>query len=374
MGYHILAVEDDELVQSFLKLYLENEGYEVTCVGTGKGMIDALSIKYIDLVILDLGLPDIDGLNLTERVRERSSVPIVIATARQDQEARLTALELGADDYLTKPYDPKELLLRVRNILGRAAAEAPDSELSGNKRPSASYQRPLPAKKIVVGGIVIITAIVIGVMIDRQQMNYSGQLLQSVFGAGSVSKSEPSVSDQLSQRQNAKDVSKTRFRQKVPPQPESVAPSKADLPPKPLARIQPSDTEPDDGRKLTATEQPQKSLVGPDKPKHFSEVLGYGWILKSKCTPTPKVGWWVNKTNLAMAGYVQRKQRGIWKNYIEFWENRLANLQRIPHTGSKAILPNGTSIVGKPLEEYVQKMKKRVAVVHCLSGEAAAAK
>ena len=375
MSYHILAVEDDEMVQSFLKLHLEIEGFEVTCVGTGKGMIDALSIKHIDLVILDLGLPDEDGLSLTARVRERSSVPIVIATARQDQDARLTALELGADDYLTKPYDPKELLLRVRNILGRATGAAPDNVDSIRDRPLATFHGPRPATKFIVGGVVFVAAIVAAVMIDRQQLNYSGQFLESVFGTGGVPKSEPSVSGQLSQGQTKKDVSEGALRQKASSQLKSGNEPKANLQSIPPVTVsQPPNSELDGGRITTATERPAKTPDGPAKPRHFSEVLGYGWILKSRCKPSPEVDWWVNKTNLNIAGYVQRKYQGSWEKYLVFWEKRLANLQSIQHSGKKAILPNGSSISGKALEGYVQNMEKRLAVIHCLSNEAGAVK
>ncbi len=120
MAYHLLIVEDDELVQSLLAAYMKGEGYKVSYAGTGKEMLATLNAEKIDLILLDLGLPDEDGLTLTRQIRARSSIPIIVITARRGREDRLAALGLGADDYLTKPFDPEELVLRVHNILSRA--------------------------------------------------------------------------------------------------------------------------------------------------------------------------------------------------------------------------------------------------------------
>ena len=99
---------------------MQNDGFKVSLAATGKEMLAYIDSEAIDLVLLDLGLPDEDGLVLARQVRVRSSLPIIVVTARKEQKDRLAALEIGADDYLTKPFDPEELTLRVRNILGRA--------------------------------------------------------------------------------------------------------------------------------------------------------------------------------------------------------------------------------------------------------------
>ena len=99
---------------------MQNDGFKVSLAATGKEMLACIDSEAIDLALLDLGLPDEDGLVLARQVRARSSLPIIVVTARKEQKDRLAALEIGADDYLTKPFDPEELTLRVRNILGRA--------------------------------------------------------------------------------------------------------------------------------------------------------------------------------------------------------------------------------------------------------------
>ncbi len=134
MKKHLLIVEDDEMVQALLAAYLENAGFRVSLAASGKQMLALVDSDPVDMVLLDLGLPDEDGLVLARQVRARSAVPIVVLTARKDHKDRLTALEIGADDYLTKPFDPAELVLRVRNLLGRAdgggeAAALPRAEV-----------------------------------------------------------------------------------------------------------------------------------------------------------------------------------------------------------------------------------------------------
>ncbi len=120
MAKHLLIVEDDELVQQLMAAYLQSSGFRVSCVDNGVDMLNILSREKIDLVLLDLGLPDEDGLVLTRQLRARSTTPLMILTARTERDDRLAALELGADDYLTKPFDPDEIVLRVRNLLRRA--------------------------------------------------------------------------------------------------------------------------------------------------------------------------------------------------------------------------------------------------------------
>ncbi|NND44209.1 MAG: response regulator transcription factor [Xanthomonadales bacterium] len=120
---HLVLAEDDEFVQKLLAAYLEQAGFRISLAGTGRELLSTLDAGAVDVVLLDLGLPDEDGLVLMRQIRLRSTVPVIVLTARQEREDRISALELGVDDYLTKPCDPEELVLRVQNLLKRSSAE-----------------------------------------------------------------------------------------------------------------------------------------------------------------------------------------------------------------------------------------------------------
>jgi two-component system OmpR family response regulator len=117
---HVLVVDDDLEIRSLLRDYLEKNGYRVTAVGDGKAMWAAFDEARPDLVVLDVMLPGTDGLTLCRDVRARSAIPIIMLTARGEETDRIVGLEMGADDYLAKPFSPRELLARVKSVLRRA--------------------------------------------------------------------------------------------------------------------------------------------------------------------------------------------------------------------------------------------------------------
>jgi two-component system, OmpR family, response regulator RegX3 len=116
---HILVVEDEDAIADPLVAGLKREGYDVSRVATGEGALEASAA---DLVLLDLRLPDIDGFDVCRQLRERSRVPIIVLTARGEEADRVVGLELGADDYVVKPYGLRELIARIRAVTRRAAA------------------------------------------------------------------------------------------------------------------------------------------------------------------------------------------------------------------------------------------------------------
>lgn len=116
---NLLIVEDDQFVQNLLAQCLMDAGYGVVCVQDGKGMHGTLNKGGIDLILLDLTLPDEDGLTLLRQVRTKFVIPVIVLTSREGYEDRLCALDIGADDYIVKPCGFEELALRVRNVLRR---------------------------------------------------------------------------------------------------------------------------------------------------------------------------------------------------------------------------------------------------------------
>jgi two-component system, OmpR family, alkaline phosphatase synthesis response regulator PhoP len=116
---HILVVEDEMKIAGLVRDYLEHAGFEVTVAGDGEVALASTRSTRPDLVVLDLGLPRRDGLDVARELRRTSTVPIVMLTARGDESDRIVGLELGADDYVVKPFSPKELVARVRAVLRR---------------------------------------------------------------------------------------------------------------------------------------------------------------------------------------------------------------------------------------------------------------
>src|SRR6187402_2783317 len=118
---HLLVVEDDVEIVALLRRYFEAQGFRITAVSDGEAMRESLRDSEVDLVLLDLGLPGEDGLDLTRYLRSQWRGPVIIVTGRGDAVDRVVGLELGADDYITKPFDLRELLARVRSVLRRSA-------------------------------------------------------------------------------------------------------------------------------------------------------------------------------------------------------------------------------------------------------------
>ena len=128
MSQRVLVVDDEPQIRRALRLVLRANGYEVAEVGTGEGALDALVIQPFDLMILDLMLPDVDGVEVCRRLREWSRLPVVVLSARGEEEVKVRALDQGADDYVTKPFSAPELLARMRSAMRRAAVNTAPSE------------------------------------------------------------------------------------------------------------------------------------------------------------------------------------------------------------------------------------------------------
>jgi two-component system phosphate regulon response regulator OmpR len=123
MAQRILIVDDDPELRALLESYLGNQGYAVAAVADGNAMRQALAAQAFDLVILDVMLPGEDGLALCRELRDRTKISILMLTARGDELDRIIGLEMGADDYLPKPFNPRELLARINAVLRRRGAE-----------------------------------------------------------------------------------------------------------------------------------------------------------------------------------------------------------------------------------------------------------
>ena len=124
----VLVVDDDRTVSDVVARYLLREGFEVECAATGPLALERATARPPDLVVLDLMLPSMSGLEVCQRLREIGPVPVIMLTARREEGDRVVGLELGADDYVTKPFSPRELVLRVGAVLRRAQGPVPTDQ------------------------------------------------------------------------------------------------------------------------------------------------------------------------------------------------------------------------------------------------------
>ena len=123
MAKRILVVDDEKKIVEIVKAYLEREGFKVTTAFDGRAALDSARRQHPDLIVLDLMLPEISGFDVCRALRKESDVPIIMLTARDETTDKIVGLELGADDYVTKPFDPKELVSRIKAVLRRSQGQ-----------------------------------------------------------------------------------------------------------------------------------------------------------------------------------------------------------------------------------------------------------
>jgi len=145
----VLAIDDEENVCDLISAYFDKAGYEVMTAADGVDGIEKARLYRPDMIILDLMLPGMDGLDVCKEIRKSSNVPIIMLTARTDEVDRVLGLEIGADDYLTKPFSPRELLARVKAVLRRAAYVPTPDEQQVLKLPGLSVSRV--SREVIVG-------------------------------------------------------------------------------------------------------------------------------------------------------------------------------------------------------------------------------
>lgn len=148
---HILAVDDDEPVRELLTSYLTSEGYRVSTAPDASTALATLNSETIDLVVCDLRLPDGDGLGLIRQIRNESQVPVIILSVKDQDVDRIVGLELGADDYLTKPFNPRELLARIKAVLRRVTGDGRPARAADDLRAVvefADWQLDLTAQRL----------------------------------------------------------------------------------------------------------------------------------------------------------------------------------------------------------------------------------
>ena len=184
MAATILVVDDEKNIVQLVRLYLNKEGFRVEAAYDGAQALEKARTLRPDLIVLDIMMPEPDGIAVCREIRKTSNVPIIILTARDDDIDRIVGLELGADDYVTKPFNPRELVARVKAVLRRASQEAPSQAVleAGDLRlDTASREVTVQGKAVTLRAkeFDLLTAFLRhqGVVLDRER------LLQLVWGA-----------------------------------------------------------------------------------------------------------------------------------------------------------------------------------------------
>ncbi len=178
---HLLLVDDEPMVREVLSRYLEQQGHEVTSVGDGAAALAAIAERDFDLVVLDLMLPIVDGLSVLRELRHAGSTPVIVLSARGDEDDRIRGLHLGADDYVAKPFSPREVVARVSSVLRRAGAVVP----SGTLRFADIEVQPAVREVRRAGGVVDLTRrefdLLVHLVGSPRQVFTRAQLLASVW-------------------------------------------------------------------------------------------------------------------------------------------------------------------------------------------------
>ncbi len=174
MSKHILVVDDEARIREVLLYALQKEGFKVSAVADGKAALEAVEAGGIDLVVLDVMLPELDGLEVCRRIRAKGRVPVLFLSARGEEIDRIVGLELGGDDYLTKPFSPRELVARVRAVFRRVEApSAPDAtqgSQAGQSAQSAQSAQSTTKRSLLCHGPIQLD-------VERHEARYDGRLV-----------------------------------------------------------------------------------------------------------------------------------------------------------------------------------------------------
>ncbi|WP_144184363.1 response regulator [Elioraea rosea] len=212
-AYHLLVVDDDQRLRDLLRRFLEREGFRVTAAADAAEARHLLKLMAFDLIVLDVMMPGESGLDLAEAVRRERDVPVVLLTARGTPEDRIAGFERGADDYLPKPFEPRELSLRIRTILRRLAAPAAQAPSAGPVRLGEATFDPARGLLVRNGEPVRLTsgeAALLGALASRAGETLTREDLAAALG-------------QEDAGERAIDVQVTRLRRKIEPDPREPA-------------------------------------------------------------------------------------------------------------------------------------------------------
>ena len=317
-------------------------------------MFALLKAHHFDLIVLDFGLPDSDGLTLAQHLRSISQIPIIAVTSRKSSNDKVMALGIGINDYLAKPFDPRELSLRIKNILQKAGPTntpptppqpmsvpqpAPMSrnrrlresrDLGSNPDDRAKYSiRRIRYILFGIIAVVISVATTAVIMAPEPESQLAGQKSDETFTPMPRTNALP-MEEEVGVEEVATLTSQS-----------PKAPDTLETPPTPSLPVVPA-----------RTSRPADDL---------------SWVAQSSCDKFPKVDWWRFKTHIGVVSYVQRKFGGDFSSYYKTWDVRLKRLVDINARESGALTRTKVVLRGEDLTNYIAQIKMRLEIIQCLS-------
>ncbi|HCS68507.1 MAG TPA: hypothetical protein DIW51_00905 [Rhodospirillaceae bacterium] len=339
---NILIVEDDPMIRSFLKAVLEAEDYDVTEAGTGAEMFAALDGKNFDVIVLDIMLPDGNGVDFARTLRRTSTLPIIFATAVTDTDTRRRAIGLMQVDYVTKPFDAKELVLRIRNIRTMAPVME-DPNARDLPKPVAADAAPWYRSPLTWGPAVAFLVIVLGGVFlipddeDPAALRAEQSAAQVQRNADTATAAVQAATDAAAANAAARAGGSSVVLTDAPPASQAAGGADAGA------------AAAGDGDGPVVDGSPEQKIV-------------------EACGEMPVSEHWNNNSIKRVLRYVRFVHRGNWGEYLETWVERLKNVQDLEASGKPIELQKkGVILSGQELEKYVDLMESRVRFLRCAS-------
>tara|TARA_R110002124_G_scaffold63978_1_gene175087 strand:- start:5305 stop:6363 length:1059 start_codon:yes stop_codon:yes gene_type:complete len=339
---NILIVEDDPMIRSFLKAVLEAEDYDVTEAESGAEMFAALDGKNFDVIVLDIMLPDGNGVDFARTLRRTSTLPIIFATAVTDTDTRRHAIGLMQVDYVTKPFDAKELVLRIRNIRTMAPVME-DPNARDLPKPAAADAAPWYRSPLTWGPAVAFLVIVLGGVFlipddeDPAALRAEQSAAQVQRNVDTATAAVQAATDAAAANAAARAGGSSVVLTDAPSASQAAGGAAAGA------------AAAGDGDGPIVDGSPEQKII-------------------EACGEMPVSEHWNNNSIKRILRYVRFVHRGNWGEYLETWVDRLKNVQDLEAAGKPIELQKkGVILSGKELEKYVDLMESRVRFLRCAS-------
>jgi CheY-like chemotaxis protein len=344
--HKVLIVDDESLNIEFLQTLLDEE-INVIFATSGEDALTIVQANRPDMILLDIMMPGMDGYEVCKRLKanpETKDIPVIFVTAKTGPEEEARGLELGAIDYITKPFNPEIVKSKVRNNIIRIAAPRPDLEKhhdngrrreSDERRGRRASDRGAKWKWLAAGAAVVVLALAVLVFVPQDKLNTGGLLASVGLGSGSDTPAAGNTGSGMT---------------------TTTGQTSTDQAPA--------------GQVTSATTPAKTSKRSTSSGVDRSAPLDMQWVQDTKCPLVPEVSWWKFVSHTSIVRYVERNLEGDWETYAEKWQGRLEGVQDIYDRNSTAITSTQEELSGDDLSDYIDQMQIRVNAINCLKVEA----